>query len=52
VPARKISGIGKRPTRQVIVHGTSRSAPATQAIARGVEAIDLEGFIAELTDAP
>src|SRR5271169_4133600 len=44
--------LGKRPTRQIIVHGTSRSAPATQTIARGVEAIDLEGFIAQLTDAP
>jgi hypothetical protein len=44
--------LGKRSTRQIIVHGTSRSAPTTQAAARGVEAIDLEQFIADLTDAP
>ena len=44
--------LGKRSTRLIIVHGTSRSAPATQAVARGVEAIDLERFIADLTDAP
>lgn len=44
--------LGKRSTRQIIVHGTSRSAPTTQAVARGVEAIDLERFVADLTDAP
>src|SRR5271169_3980719 len=38
-----------RSTRLVIVHGTSRTAPATRAVAGRVEAIDLEGFVAELT---
>jgi predicted AAA+ superfamily ATPase len=42
--------LGKRSTRQIIVHGTSRSAPATRAVASGVEAIDLERFVADLTD--
>ena len=44
--------LGKRSTRQIIVHGTSRSAPTTRAVAGGVEAIDLERFVADLTDAP
>ncbi|MGB9337370.1 MAG: DUF4143 domain-containing protein, partial [Candidatus Acidiferrales bacterium] len=38
-----------RSTRLIIVHGTSRTAPATRAVAGRVEAIDLEGFVAELT---
>jgi predicted AAA+ superfamily ATPase len=41
--------LGKRSTRLTIVHGTSRSAPATRAVAGGVEAIDLERFVADLT---
>jgi predicted AAA+ superfamily ATPase len=41
--------LGKRSTRLTIVHGTSRSAPATRAVASGVEAIDLERFVADLT---
>ncbi len=44
--------LGKRSTRQIIVHGTLRSAPTTRAVAGGVEAIDLERFVADLTDAP
>lgn len=44
--------LGKRSTRQIIVHGTSRSAPTTRAVAGGVEAIDLERFVADLTDTP
>src|SRR5271165_1064279 len=43
--------MGKRSTRQIIVHGTSRSAPPTRAVASGVEAIDLQRFVADLTDA-
>src|SRR5713101_6925805 len=39
----------KRSTRLIIVHGTSRSAPATRAVASGVEALDLERFVADLT---
>jgi predicted AAA+ superfamily ATPase len=42
----------KRSTRLILVHGKSRSAPATRAIARGVEAIDMERFVAELADGP
>ncbi len=44
--------LGKRSTRQIIVHAKSRSAPTTRALAGGVEAIDLERFVADLTDAP
>ncbi len=35
----------KRSKRLIIVHGRSRSAPATAAVASGVEAIDLERFV-------
>ena len=42
--------LGKRSTRQIIVHGKSRSAPVTQAVARGVEALDLDQFIASLNN--
>src|SRR6202167_693636 len=41
--------LGKRSKRLIIVHRKSHSAPATAAIASGVEAIDLERFVAELT---
>jgi predicted AAA+ superfamily ATPase len=40
----------KRSTRLIIVHRRSRSAPATSAVASGVEAIDLQRFVANLTD--
>jgi len=39
----------KRSTRLIVVHGKSRSAQATSAVARGVEAIELERFVATLT---
>jgi predicted AAA+ superfamily ATPase len=39
----------KRSTRLIVVHGKSRSAQATRAVARGVEALDLERFVAGLT---
>ena len=39
----------KRSTRLIVVYGKSRSAQATRAVARGVEAIELERFIASLT---
>src|SRR6266852_773173 len=39
----------KRPTRLIVVHGKSLSAQATRAVARGVEAIELERFVASLT---
>ena len=39
----------KRSTRLIVVYGKSRSAPATRAVARGVEAIELEHFVASLT---
>ncbi len=42
--------LGKCSTRQIIVHGKSRSAPVTQAVARGVEALDLDQFIASLNN--
>src|SRR5712671_4894267 len=41
--------LGKRSKRLIIVHRKSHSAPATAAIASGVEAIDLERFVADLT---
>jgi predicted AAA+ superfamily ATPase len=39
----------KRSTRLIVVYGKSRSAQATKAVARGVEAIELERFVASLT---
>lgn len=39
----------KRSTRLIVVYGKSRSAHATRAVARGVEAIELERFVASLT---
>jgi len=39
----------KRSTRLIVVHRKSRSAQATSAVARGVEAIELERFVATLT---
>jgi hypothetical protein len=39
----------KRSTRLIIVHGKSRSALATKAVASGVEALDLERFVTDLT---
>src|SRR6266403_1306822 len=39
----------KRSTRLIVVYGKSRSAQATSAVARGVEAIELERFVASLT---
>src|SRR5467141_1563412 len=41
--------MGKRSTRLIVVYGKSRSAQATRAVARGVEAIELERFVASLT---
>jgi uncharacterized protein len=41
---------GKRPKRLMIVHQRSRSGPHTAAIAKGVEALDLELFVAKLAD--
>jgi uncharacterized protein len=41
--------LGKRSKRLIIVHRKSRSTPDTAAVAKGVEAIDLERFVAELT---
>ena len=38
----------KRSTRLIVVYGKSRSAQATRAVARGVEAIELEHFVASL----
>lgn len=38
----------KRSARLIVVHGKSRSAQATRAVATGVEAIDLERFVASL----
>jgi predicted AAA+ superfamily ATPase len=43
--------LGKRSSRQIIVHGTSRSALPTRAVTNGVEAMDLERFVAELANA-
>jgi uncharacterized protein len=39
----------KRPTRLIVVHGKSRAAQVTRAVASGVEAIELERFIASLS---
>ena len=39
----------KRLTRLIVVYGKRRSAQATSAVARGVEAIELERFVASLT---
>jgi uncharacterized protein len=39
----------KRSTRLILVHGKSRSALATKAVASGVEALDLERFVTDLT---
>jgi uncharacterized protein len=39
----------KRSTRLIVVYGKSHSAQATRAVARGVEAIELERFVASLT---
>ena len=41
--------IEKRLTRLIVVYGKSRSAQATSAVARGVEAIELERFVPSLT---
>jgi predicted AAA+ superfamily ATPase len=41
--------LGKRSKRLIIVHRKSLSIPATAAVANGVEALDLERFIAEFT---
>jgi uncharacterized protein len=38
----------KRSARLIVVHGKSRSGQATRAVASGVEAIDLERFVASL----
>ena len=38
-----------RSTRLIVVHGKSRSAKPTRAVASGVEALDLERFVAGLT---
>jgi uncharacterized protein len=42
----------KRSTRLIVVYGKSRSAQATRAVARGVEALELERFVANLTAGP
>lgn len=42
--------LGQRATRLLVVHGTSRSAPDTRAITAGVEAIDLQRLVADLTN--
>jgi predicted AAA+ superfamily ATPase len=39
----------KRSARLIVVHGKSRSAQATRAVAGEVEALDLERFVADLT---
>jgi len=39
----------KRSTRLIVVYRKSRSAQASRAVARGVEAIELEHFVASLT---
>jgi uncharacterized protein len=41
--------IEKRSTRLIVVYGKSRSGQATSAVAQGVEAIELERFVASLT---
>src|SRR5271165_16811 len=40
--------LGKRSERLILVHQKSRSTPATAAVASGVEALDLERFVAEV----
>src|SRR6201987_277094 len=40
--------LGKRRTRLIVVHGKSRSAQVTKAVASGVEAVELERFVASL----
>jgi len=42
--------LGKRPRRLLIVHQRSQSNLRTSAIAKGVEAIDLERFVAKLSE--
>jgi predicted AAA+ superfamily ATPase len=37
-----------RPARLIVVHGKSRSAQATRAVATGVEALDIDRFVASL----
>jgi hypothetical protein len=41
--------LGKRAKRLLLVHAKSRSSLSTKAVARGVEALDLEQFVASLT---
>jgi len=43
--------LGKRSKRLIIVHGKSRSTLATKAVIDGVEALDLEQFVADLIHA-
>ena len=43
--------LGKRSKRLIIVHGKSRSTLATKAVTEGVEALDLEQFVADLIHA-
>jgi uncharacterized protein len=40
--------LGERSKRLIIVHGKSRSTLATKAVTDGVEALDLEQFVADL----
>ena len=40
--------LGERSKRLLIVHRKSRSTPVTAAVAKGVEGLDLERFVAEL----
>ena len=37
-----------RSTRMIVVHGKSRLAQVTKAVASGVEALDLARFVSEL----
>jgi uncharacterized protein len=39
----------KRSTRLIVVHGKARSAQVTKAVASGVEAVELESFVASLS---
>ncbi len=43
--------LGKRSKRVIIVHGKSRSTLATKAVTSGVEALELEQFVADLIHA-
>ena len=43
--------LGKRSERLIIVHGNSRSKVDTKAVAPGVEALDIEQFVANLNHA-